>query len=513
MAKRLRLAPLAAACALLVAGPCHAGWKFTPMIGLTETWTDNVNLQSDQFAHSQLVSEAIPGFTLSADTPRLKLAGSSQWHVFAYSDGSQANTQDHALQYQLDAKALLVRELLYLDANFSGGPQAVSAFGPQFTSDNLYSLGNRSNVRTWRISPYLRERFGASANLLLRYTRDNVDAGSNNAFGTSDSSTVNLDLASGSAWHSLGWGVNYMRQDLDSRIAGSSSAQNANASLRYRLNSHWSVTATRGYDKYDYPAFNERTAGASWTGGFVWAPSQRTLVQAAVGRRYFGKTGSLLASVRSRRSVWSVNYSDDVTTSRQQFVLPATIDTAATLDRLFATSIPDPQARAQAVADYIQSAGLPPSLVNNINYLSNRWMRQKLLQAALAVRGAHGDLLFTVFNNARIALSQRDTDSGLLGSQLLGLNDDTRQVGANATWKYRLSARTDGLARFDVTHNKSISTGLASNNAIVRVGLTHQFDRTLRGALEVRHNAGDFGPGSNQRYRENAISAGLSLLY
>jgi hypothetical protein len=47
------------------------------------------------------------------------------------------------------------------------------------------------------------------------------------------------------------------------------------------------------------------------------------------------------------------------------------------LDRLFSATISDPIVRAQAVQAYIAATGLPPSLANNINYLSNRYMREK----------------------------------------------------------------------------------------------------------------------------------------
>jgi uncharacterized protein (PEP-CTERM system associated) len=509
-AKRLRLTPLAAACALLACGPCHADWKFTPTIGTTETWTDNVNLKAADQAQGQLVTESTPGFFLSSDSARLKLAASSQWHFFAYRDKGLPNTHDHQHQYQLDAKAMMVDQLLFLDAAASGGPQAVSAFGPQLNG-NLYALGNQTEVHTWRISPWLKQRFGTSADLTARYTRDGVDAGLQNQFGSSVGSTVNLDLASGAAWHTLGWSLDYMRQDLDNRLAGHSSSQTATASLRYRLDAKWSATASAGYDDYDYQALGGRTAGRSWSGGAIWTPSQRSTVQASYGRRYFGQTGSLLASLRSRRSVWSVNYSDDVTTTRSQFVLPAAIDTASMLDRLFSTAIPDPAARAQAVAAYMQTAGLPATLANSVNYLSNRYMRQKQLQAAVALRGAHGDLLFSAFDTARTALSLQQSDSQLLGSQLATLNDDTRQRGASATWNYRMSSRTDGLLALTATRVRSLATGLTGSNRALRAGLSHQFSGKLRGAVELRRTDGDTGAGSGQRYRENALAAALSV--
>jgi uncharacterized protein (PEP-CTERM system associated) len=178
------------------------------------------------------------------------------------------------------------------------------------------------------------------------------------------------------------------------------------------------------------------------------------------------------------------------------------------LDQLFATSIPDPAARAQAVAAYMQSAGLPPTLANNVNYLSNRYMRQKLLQAGAVFRGAHGDLVVSAFDTQRTALSLQQTDSELLGSQLLALNDDVRQRGINSNWTYRLSSHSDGILALTGARTRSLATGLTSNDTLLRAGLTHRFDRKLRGAIEMRHHEGGLGAGG-QRFHENALAASI----
>ncbi|MFL6673690.1 MAG: TIGR03016 family PEP-CTERM system-associated outer membrane protein [Massilia sp.] len=502
-----RLAPLAAA-ALLLSNPCYADWKFTPTLGLTETYTDNVNLQRDELARSAWVTDLAPGFSAFANSRRLKLMAGAQYHQFVYGGQQAQNTNDSQYQYRLDAKSMLVDELLYLDAAASGGPQAVSAFGPQVNS-NLYAMGNRTNVRTWRISPYLRHHFGRSADMALRYTRDAVDAGQRNPFGSSNGDSVALDLASGESWRDLGWGLNLSRQDVDNRLAGQTTAETAVGNLRYRLSRTWSATASAGYDKYDYQALGGRTAGRNWSAGFIWTPSSRTTVQASYGRHFFGKTGSLAASLRTRRTAWSINYSDIITTTRQQFLLPAAIDTASMLDRLFSSSIPDPAARAQAVAAYMQATGLPPALANNVNYLSNRFMREKGLRAAAIVRGAHGDLVLSAYQVDRTALSLQQSDSQLLGSQLATLNDNTSQRGLEATWNYRLNARSSAQLAAIATRTRSLSTGVVNTNQVLRAGLVRQLSGKLAAAVEVRHVIGDLGAGAS-RYRENAVSATLS---
>ena len=506
----LLLTPLALA-ALLWSAECRADWKFTPTVGVTETYTDNPSLQRDELAHGQFVSEAMGGFALTGQGSRLRVNAAARVHQFAYTDGSQPNLNDREHDYSASVLAKLADDL-FLDTSASGGPQSVSAFGPQ-VSDNLYSMGNRTTVNTWRISPYVQHRYGSVVDMLLRYSRDGVDAGARNPFGSSTASTGSLNLTSGTAFHTVGWGFSYTHQEMDNRLGGPSTSENAVADLRWRLSPQISATASTGYDSYDYQTLGGRTAGRNWSAGFIWSPSARTSLQASFGRHYFGKTGSLVAQHRSRQSVWSINYSDAITTSRQQFLLPSTIDTAALLDSLFSATIPDPVLRQQAVQAYLQATGLPPSLANNVNYLSNRYLRQKQLQAAVAFNWAHSSLVTTANRTEREALSLRQSDSELLGSQLSTLNDNVRQYGLNSVFSYRLTSRTIATATANIDRSTSLDTGVKQTHRQLRVGLTRRIERRLNVAVDMRHSEGRTDVLSGGKYSENAITASLSAQF
>jgi uncharacterized protein (PEP-CTERM system associated) len=508
--RALLLTPLALA-ALLFSAECQAQWKFTPTAGVTETYTDNVALQRDELAHSQFVSEAMGGFALTGKGPRLLLNASARVHQFAYTDGDVPNLNNREHEYSATALGKLADDL-FLDMYAASGPQSISAFGPQ-VSDNLYSMGNRTTVNSWRISPYVRHHYGNVADLLLRYSRDGVDAGKRNPFGSSTASTGSLNLTSGSAFRTVGWGLAYTHQDMNNRLGGRSSFENALLDLRWRYSPQISATASTGYDTYDYKALGGRTAGRSWSTGFIWTPSARTKLQASFGHRYFGKTGSLAASHHSRHSVWSINYSDAITTTRQQFLLPSTIDTASMLDTLFSASIPDPVLRQQAIQAYLQATGLPPSLANNVNYLSNRYLRQKQLQAAVVFNWAHSSLATTLVRSERNALSLRESDSDLLGSQLSTLNDNVRQRGVNSVFTYRLSSRTIANATANLDRSTSLDTGIEQTHRQLRVGIARRIERRLSMALELRHLEGRSDALTGGQYRENAITAALTAQF
>lgn len=496
--------------AVLMAPPARADWKVAPSVELRETYSDNVRLEADDIARGQFITELAPGLMIANEGPRLKLHASATGRLYAYSGERIDGTNRSQFQLNSDMRASLVQDLLFLDGAATIGQQAISAFGPQVTNTNGYSSANRAQVSTWRLSPYLLHRFGSAASTELRYTRDSVKSG-NVGLGTSSADTLSLSIASGTTFHTVGWGLQANRQDLDDSLGRKFHTEISSATLRYLAARALTVNASAGYDKYDYQGPGGANAGKSYSVGFTWTPSLRTSLQASVGHRYFGPSYSLAASHRSRGTVWTLNYNDAVTTSRDQLLLPAAVNAVDILDRLFSASIPDPEARRQAVDAYIRANGLPPSLAHNIYYFSNRFQLQRQFQAASAFNTARTTAVLAVNASQTRALSSPDSDQPLLAAAPPGLNDNTRQAGASVLLSYRLSPRSGVNLSLSSARTESLSTGIKDSHKLLSLSMTSQFMRTLKGSVELRHNQGNVGVVGGRTYRENAISA--SLLY
>lgn len=503
----LPLAAPAAMLALLLAPAAHAQWKVVPSVDLRETYTDNVRLESADSARSEFITELAPSLLVANDSPRLKLHAHATSHLYAYSDRVD-NTNQSSSELQGDARAALINDLLYLDGAASIGQQAVSAFGPQVTNNNGYASANRAKVSTWRLSPSLRHRFGATATGELRYTRDSVKSG-NALLGDSTSNTLAASLSSGPAFHAIGWDLQASRQDLDDSLARTFHIANSNATLRYRVTQTLGLSASAGYDQYDYPKPGGSNAGKSYSLGFTWTPSLRTSIQASAGHRYFGPSYLLALSHRSRGTVWTINYNDAVTTTRDQLLIPAAVNAIDVLDKLFATSIPDAEARRQAVQAYILANGLPPSLAHNINYFSNRFILQRQFQATVAFNTARTTSVLALNASKRTGLSSAEVDSPLPGS-VPTLNDDTKQAGASVLVSYRLSPRSAANLALSDSRSESLTTGIKDNRKSVSLSMNSQIQRKLKGAVELRHTQGDVAVVGGRTYRENAVSASLS---
>jgi uncharacterized protein (PEP-CTERM system associated) len=502
------LKPLALAAALLVALPAQAQWRVTPSISLTETYSDNPTLASDANKRGQFITELMPAIRIDGRNSRVQFTASASSSLYRYSEGKPSNARSNNSRFDAGGQLKVIDEFLYVDARANGGSRPISAFGPDDSGVSRYSSENRTDLTNWSISPYLVRRFGNFAAATLRYTHDSVNA-DETRFGSSEADSVAFDLVSGRAWRDIGWNLRLARQDVDMERFGESASQNALAGLSYSLNRTLKLTATAGYDMYDYGDFGGRSSGASWSAGFAWSPSVRTSVQMSVGRHFLGNTGSLLATHRSRHTVWRASYSDSVTSSRQEFTQGQQIDTASLLDGLFAINFPDPIARRQAIEAYMFEAGLPATTGEAVNFLSNRYFRQKLAQASVGYNMRQHGAVLTLFADERQALSSSAADSELLGSQLFGLNDNVRQFGANAAYSYRLNARSNATASLTGLRTRSLTTNIESDQQTLRLGMTRRFSRNLSGNVELRHVRGERGFNS-AGYKENAISATLS---
>ncbi len=221
---------------------------------------DNVPLRPDDEARRELVTEVSPGFALAVNNARVQMAARYQLHKYFYSDEDVENLRGSGHNLQADLRARMVDDMLFLDASASRGQQSVSAFGPGL-ADNQYSTFNRTEVSTWRISPYLSHRFGSAADLLARYTRDSVETG-RDGFGNTKGDSINLVLSS-PAERRIGWNLRYDRQELSDRLTGDSSSYSGQAGLTWGVLAPLLLSAGGGYDKYDSQALGGSTGGSS----------------------------------------------------------------------------------------------------------------------------------------------------------------------------------------------------------------------------------------------------------
>lgn len=476
----------------------HAGaaeWKITPSLALLETYTDNVKLAPPGLEKSDFITQINPGISLTGTSSHLKLNASYQMQNLIYAEESSQNTLNHLLN--ANANAELVDDLFFLDGRAAISQQNISLLGPQ-AADNVNTTGNRTEVQTYSVSPYLRHRFSNYASTEIRYTHDEVSTGGS-GLSNSQADRIQLGLNSGSAFKALGWGLNYSKGKTSYENTVHTPAIDTeviSGNLSYPVTPKFRLIATGGYEKNNYISIGEKPEGSFWSAGFSWAPSATTSLDGSAGRRFFGDTYSLAASHRTRLTTWTLGYSEDITSTQSQFLVPA----QSSIDPLTLQPIVDP------------ITGLPLVQSQATNYFTNRLFLQKRLQASVAVMGAKNTLVLSLFNATRDAQTPQTQDSSLLGNSPLALTDSTKQVGGNAFWSWRMGPRTSANINAGFSRNSYPSLGRTDNDKTIRLGLARQFQPKLNGSVELRRLQRDSSQ-DGADYSENALTAGLFMSF
>ena len=509
-----RLRPQAfAALALLgahAAPALAAEWRFTPELTLRETYSDNYNLAPSGSEESGFITEIAPGFTLTGRGRRAEFRATYQLRSVNYS----GNVGSSNFQNYLDAggRAELIDDFLFIDGTANISNVSTSAFGPQ-ALDSTYATANRSEVRTYTISPYARKRWGSLAQGEVRYTHQGVSSDTG-GFANYNSDRLNGNVSSGEAYRTLGWDLAGSTQQSRYSDLDSVRSDYVNGTLRYRLTDQFSLTGSAGYERYTYETFGDAPSGASWSVGFDWKPSSRTSLAATAGRRFYGSAYSLNGTHRSRNTTWNISYNEDITTQQEQFANSGSVSTASFLNQAFLANIPDAAARAQAVDAFIRATNLPATLANGNQGLSNRFFLQKRLQASVAYTAGKSTAVASVYDTLRRPQSENNANSGFgntgFGNSNVFFSDQTRQRGVSGLYSLRLSSLSTVNLNAQYYRTTSLLSNITDDNKLLTLGLSHQFSPRTSGTVELRRYQGSFNQ-TGTDFRENAVSAYLSM--
>ena len=483
-----------------------AEWKFVPTIGLTETHTDNVRLVIDGKNEGANITQISPGFTISANGQRLKLQANYVLQSSYYSGVTSETKNNHLLR--ANANIAFVERLFFIDGNANITQQNLTPFG-QVTDNNLNLSNNKVEVKTYNVAPYFRHNFDNKVTGELRYSYDSVVSSATTQSKSSPNSTsdnVLFNLVSGSAFKTTNWGVNYNVQHIHFDRQAPLETEMLALNFGYSVTPLFKATATAGHEKNTYVSIGEKPPGNFGTVGFAWTPSQRTNLVFNAGQRFFGKTFGLTFNQRARVSMWSLGYNEDVTTTRGQFLLPATSDTSAFLNQLWQTTIPDAATRQQRVDNFIRDSGLPAALAQPINTFTNQVFLQRSLQGSIGVTGVQNTIVFNLFNNIREPLSTGGLDAVLNPSLLRKI----KQTGVNGLWNVQLSPRTNASVSAGYSKAETLETTLADNTRTLRASISRQLQQKIKASVELRRlqRVSTIAAGN---YKENAITLYLYL--
>lgn len=502
MAGRIGKRWTAAALVLAATAPAYAaGWLFTPQLGVTETYTDNVRLASSGQERSDFVTEIKPKIQIRGTGARAKLNLDYELREIFYARDSARSRTQNALNGTGTVEA--VEKFLFVDARAVISQQSISAFGPQ-TFSNANITTNRTESRLFSISPYVRGVLGSFATYEVRYNavRTSSDSG---AIVTSQSDEWIARARNAVPLASFGWALDYSQRTVGFGNSSESELESGRATLFHQFDPQFRASVNAGREKNNYSFFTQ--SYTNYGLGFEWRPTPRTQVSAQRDRRFFGTGHNYRFSHRTTLSSWSLGYLRDIATSadRLQIDVPSDFYTLLFNSPGNIDLYPDPVERDQKVREALVLLGLPAS-AGNQTLLANRIFLDRRLNGSFALLGARNALTVSAYRSERSAVS------GFTSGVDVFTNAPTiRQRGLSLSWTHKLSA----VSSLNFLASRVRSIGVApstqdSTQRLLNLNLIHQFTPKTTGSLGLRKVQFDSQGGTIGSYDEKALTGTVS---
>ena len=407
-----------------------SGWVITSDIRLKETYDDNPRLAPRDDKRGDFITEVTPGLRIDGNAPRLRANVDYRPSLLLYA----RNSEEDKLLNRLRAFGSLeaVDNFFFIDVH---GVIAQTFISPLGARGDLGTItANRTETRTVGISPHIRGELWGDYVYELR-NRNLWTSSDTEALGNVHSTHWNGRFAS--PVRLFGWALEYEQSKIrqeDFTLQPDREMKLVRGRLFFQPDYAWRFSASAGWEENNYEVLRETKSNSIYGAGVSWNPSARTRVDAQYEERFFGPSRLARLHHRTRLTAWRLNYSRGVSDYQQEALRLPPGDTAAVVDAIFASRIPDPAERREAVDQFLRASGTPSFLSSSLSFYSTQIFLQERLDASVGIIGVRNSVTFLVFATESERISQGLTgvvpDAFLLGDRI-----KTRGFGLRADHK------------------------------------------------------------------------------
>ena len=294
----------------------HAGdWTITPRISASEVFTDNSGLNTDnEERQSDFVTQVSPGLSITGTGGRTSLNLDYSFDQSFYHRNTQGDENSNTL-------AALGQVELWKRIFFVEGRASISQVIVDDTEGTSISPAgrniNRTEARTFNISPFIRQHLGQWLELEPRFTFNRTTTESDVVDDTK-TRTGTITVNSGRRFALFPWSI--VAFDKKTQNDGSEPSElerRIDGSLSYVLHRQLTLTGAVGWEDVRDPGLDTQPKGITWSGGFTARPSSRSSLQFSYGERNDEREVGAEASYRlSERTSVNASFSESIQTSQ-----------------------------------------------------------------------------------------------------------------------------------------------------------------------------------------------------
>ncbi len=362
-------------------GSSGRAFSVVPSLSISETLTDNSRLTSTD-RQTDLITQVSPGIRITSTGGRVKGFVDYSLTGLAYARSSSSNELQNSLNSVVKVEA--IDNWAFVDATANISQQSISAYGTR-SADSTLVNGNRTEVRSLTLSPYLQGKLAGfadyEARLTQNWTRNSASEAANNS-----SSIAALRVGGGSGLRIVSWSVDASHQVYDYSVGRRTEDDVVRALLFFAVSPELRLTLIEGRESNNIASTDKE--GHNTPGfGVDWSPTETTKISGQYEKRFFGSSHVLSFVHRTPRTVWRYSDTQDASTGFGQPV-PGSLGTAYDLFfTQFASQQPDPVLRAALVDAFLRANGIAPTTQVFTGSLANVVTRQRRQELSFALTG------------------------------------------------------------------------------------------------------------------------------
>jgi uncharacterized protein (PEP-CTERM system associated) len=452
-------------------------WSITPSLSVSETFTDNANLATDEGdPNSDFITQVAPGVSVRGTGGRGNLNLDYSLSQYLY----HRNTRDDATNNSLAAtgQVEIWEQIAFIDGRASIAQVVDQTTAP--TSDSVTGQNvNRTETQAFEISPFVRHHFGAWADTEARYNYSGVSTETDRIEDVTIRSEQ-VRVSSGRRFTQLLWSLTALNSKTTNEgDEPTERERRVDTDFTYILNRHVSLLTGVGYEDIEDPGLTSQPSGVTWNAGLALQPGPRTSLRFTTGERNGDTTYDFEGShVLSPRTSIRASYSESIQTSQRQ--LSENLDFLAV----------DP-----LTGQFIDSRTGLPFRTDDAFGLTENTFRQK--RFTLGLSGSRRRNTF----GAQLFWEERETEAtGIVETGYGGNINLSRRMSPRLTGGLSLSYRTTDLGTVDERTEDEIG---ASTRLSYQVGNDVQATLSYNLTLRKVNNAPD-------DLMENSVTLGLT---
>jgi uncharacterized protein (PEP-CTERM system associated) len=461
---------------LLVAGWTQSAlggeWDISVGLGVEETFSDNANLAADNAdRNSDFITSITPDLSIRGSGGRMSLNLDYSLARLIHKNGTSDDTTINTLSAAGNIE--IWKRVAFVDATASLSRQVIDS-GGAVSSTAAGQTQNRSNVRSFDVSPYFLHQFGTWVETESRTRFSKV---TNSSGTTSDNTTrqTTIRINGGRRFQRFGWAVTFDRlKEARDGDTPTRRTRNVDADFTFAINRKFSLLSGVGFEDVEDGTLNNQPEGLTWNAGFLFTPSGRTSIRATYGRRFEERDISLDATHSlSRRTTITATFTETQSTSQSQ--INQDLSTFASAPTPGAPTIGNSNFDQQSDSFRQRSftAGISGSRKRNTFNLNVNWESRKtdstgFDQVVTGLDAGFGRQL-SRRTTANFSTSLTRTDFG----DTAGRIDNFLTVQGDLT--YQIFETANAVLSFTRTQRRSNRDGNGQTENAVVVGLRKQF--------------------------------------